>query len=231
MFTTSKQEAFISLKDHKPNFKNKPTSRLINPTKPELGKVSKRLLAKIVGIVRRESGLKQWKNTQELLAFYNGLPDKQKSSFIKFDICAFYPAISEQLLRKSIDHAAKYTQISDDQKEILFHTSKSYLIHKGEAWTKKSDSLFDVAMGSYDGAQKCDLVGLYLLSKLKPLKLAIGLYRDDGLAVSTNTPKQTEQIKKQICKIFQDEGLEITIEANLKIIDFLDKELNLNTTI
>ena len=46
VFETTKRDAFHSLKDHKPNFKNKPTSRLINPTKPELGRVSKKLLRK-----------------------------------------------------------------------------------------------------------------------------------------------------------------------------------------
>ena len=39
--TTAKRESFITLKDHKPNFRNKPTCRLINPCKPELGRVSK----------------------------------------------------------------------------------------------------------------------------------------------------------------------------------------------
>ena len=40
--TTADKEAFITLKDHKPNFANKPICRLINPTKSEIGKVSKR---------------------------------------------------------------------------------------------------------------------------------------------------------------------------------------------
>ncbi|XP_056138869.1 A-kinase anchor protein SPHKAP [Lampris incognitus] len=34
---TAQEQAFITLKDHKPHFKNKPTCRLINPTKPEIG--------------------------------------------------------------------------------------------------------------------------------------------------------------------------------------------------
>ena len=36
---TAKREAFITLKDRKDNVRNKPTCRLINPCKPELGKV------------------------------------------------------------------------------------------------------------------------------------------------------------------------------------------------
>ena len=38
----AKAEAFITLKDHKENFVNKPTCRLINPTKTELGKSVRR---------------------------------------------------------------------------------------------------------------------------------------------------------------------------------------------
>jgi hypothetical protein len=40
---TAKREAFITLKDHKPNLDNKPTCRLINPTKSEIGKISKHI--------------------------------------------------------------------------------------------------------------------------------------------------------------------------------------------
>ena len=45
--------------------------------------------------------------------------------------------------------------------------------------------LFDVNMGNYDGAEICELVGLYLLSKLAPLvgTKNIELYRDDALTV------------------------------------------------
>ena len=37
-----KPETFITLKDHKDNFFNKPSCRLINPTKKKLGKISKK---------------------------------------------------------------------------------------------------------------------------------------------------------------------------------------------
>ena len=39
-------------------------------------------------------------------------------------------------------------------------------------------------MGSFDSAEVTDLVGLFLLSKLQGLGVTIGLYRDDGLALS-----------------------------------------------
>ncbi|GFR84580.1 inositol hexakisphosphate and diphosphoinositol-pentakisphosphate kinase 2 [Elysia marginata] len=82
-------------------------------------------------------------------------------------------------------------------------------------------------MGSFDGAETCELVGLYLLTQLQSLDVNVGLYRDDGLAVSDKSPKQNEDMKKKICKIFKNTGLSITIDANKKVVDFLDVSFNL----
>ena len=86
-------------------------------------------------------------------------------------------------------------------------------------------------MGSFDGAEFADLVGLYLLSILAHLKLNIGLYRDDGLAVCSLTPRQTENVKKEMCKILKAQGLNITIDANIKTVNFLDVNLDLSSGI
>ena len=57
-------------------------------------------------------------------------------------------------------------------------------------------------MGSYDSAETCEVLGCYLLSQLNEIPgIEIGLYRDNGLAVLLQTPKATERIKKEICKI------------------------------
>ena len=45
--TTANKDAFIALKDHISNFANKPTCRLVNPTKSEINKVSKTILDQI----------------------------------------------------------------------------------------------------------------------------------------------------------------------------------------
>ena len=44
MNTTAKHEAFITLKDHKPNFANNPICRLINAAKAEIAQIRKQLL-------------------------------------------------------------------------------------------------------------------------------------------------------------------------------------------
>lgn len=84
-------------------------------------------------------------------------------------------------------------------------------------------------MGSYDGAECCELAVVYLLSQLKPhYGNSIGLYRDDGLAVFHEPPNIVERIKKKICEIFKTNGLRLTIEANKTIVHYLDVTLDLN---
>lgn len=41
-------KTLITLKDHKPNFKNNPTCRLINPAKSEMGRISKQYCKHII---------------------------------------------------------------------------------------------------------------------------------------------------------------------------------------
>ena len=71
-------------------------------------------------------------------------------------------------------------------------------------------------------ALRRELVGSFLLSQLQNLDVNIGLYRDDGLAVSNAALRDTENIKKEICRVFNQNGLCITIEANKQVINFLD---------
>jgi len=70
------------------------------------------------------------------------------------------------------------------------------------SWEKKSSNdLFDVTMGSFDGAEMCELVGCYLLSLLaEKYGQNIGLYRDDGLAAFNKTPQEIEKIKKNCAR-------------------------------
>ena len=225
---TSDREAYITLKDHKDNFTNKPTCRLINPRKTEIGIISREILREIIYSIKSKTNLCQWTKTTDVTSWFDKIENKYKKSFIIFDICNFYPSITPNLLRKALDFASIYNKITAEEKEIILHSKNAALYNNGQHW-HKINSPFDVTMGSYDGAETCELVGLYLLSQLKDLKIEIGLYRDDGLAVCNATPRQTENIKKHICKIFEKNELKITIEANKKIIHFLDIKLDIRT--
>ena len=134
------------------------------------------------------------------------------------------------LLNKALDFASTHDNITMDERNIIIHAKKSTLIHKQQPWQKKGDTTFDVTMGSYDGAETCELVGSFLLSQLQDLNINVGLFRDDGLATTNTTPRDTENIKKEICRIFNRNGLRITIEANKKIISFLDVTFDLNNS-
>ena len=228
--TTASKNAFITLKDHKPNFDNKPTCRLINPTKSEIGKFSKEILDRINGKIVRESKFNQWKNSSSVIEWFKAIEHKQLHSFICFDIVEFYPSISQDLLNRALDFASAYDIITDDERNIIIHAKNSILVHKQQRWQKKCDTTFDVTMGSYDCAETCELVGSFLLSQLQHLEVNIGLYRDDGLAICDASPRDMENTKKEICRVFNQNGLRITIEANKKIINFLDVTFNLNNS-
>ena len=98
----SDQHAYITLKDHKENFRNNTKCRLINPSKSEVGRVSKKYLNDIIADVSRKTEVNQWRNTATVINWFKNLSDKHKRKFIKFDIAEFYPSISENLLNKSI---------------------------------------------------------------------------------------------------------------------------------
>ena len=47
------------------------------------------------------------------------------------------------------------------------HARKSLLFVNNSTWIKKGgDPTFDVTMGSYDGAEICELVGLFILYRI-----------------------------------------------------------------
>ena len=68
-------------------------------------------------------------------------------------------------------------------------------------------------MGTYDGTEICELVGLYLLSKLETLlgKGRVGLYRDDGLSAISGRGREIDCKRKKLIEIFKTEGLKITV--------------------
>ena len=120
--------------------------------------------------------------------------------------------------------------IPPTDREIIMHAKQTLLFSEGVPWVKRdaTGGLFDVPMGSYDGAESCELV--VVLSQLKNIcGNSIVLYRDDGLAMSHEQPWSIERIKKRIAQLFADNGLKITIDANKKIVNYLDVTLDLNT--
>ena len=179
--------------------------------------------------VKSKCGSNQWNSTCQVIEWFNKLEQKSKLTFFKFDIVSYYPSINEKLFQETIKWAECFHNFTSQEKEILKHSRKSFLFLNREPWVKKNNSDFDVTMGSYDGAETADMVGLYVLSKLEKLidQKHLGLYRDDGLAVVNLTGVKVEKLRKQVFKLFKSLDLNVTIESNITETDFLDLYLNL----
>ena len=144
----SKREAFVSLKDHKPNFPNNPKCRLINPAKPEIGIISKIKLDKINSIIRSNTQLNQWRtgNTSAVISWFKDLPNKSACRFVKFDVVEFYLSIGQDLFLKAISFAKGYTTIERETIDLILHSRKPLLFDSSSTWIKKDGNLFDVTM-------------------------------------------------------------------------------------
>ena len=104
--------------------------------------------------------------TNEVLEWYEA--NKQNGvHFIQYDIEAYYPSITEPLLDKAIDFARGFYDITEDEKNMIKTCRQSILYGTdNHPWTKK-DSNFDVTMGSLDGAELSELIGLFMLNEAK----------------------------------------------------------------
>ena len=166
-----------------------------------------------------------------VIDWFKNIKDKDIHSFISFDICEFYPSITEDLLDKAISWARQYVNIPDKQESIIKHARKSLLFNDGKTWKKRNINVtFDVSMGSYDGAEVCELVGLFILNSLSK-KFGndnVGLYRDDGLVLLKGSSKRiADKARKELHKLFKELQLRITADLCNQTVNFLDLNLNL----
>ena len=114
------------------------------------------------------------------------------------------------------------------------HVRKSLLFSKNKPWEKTiNEQLFDITMGSYDGVEICELVGLYMLSILGKVYgiQNVVLYRNNGLACFHKVSgPASDKIRKDMIQTFRENfGLKITITTNLKTVNFLGITFNLCT--
>ena len=226
----AKKSAYITLKDHKTDFPNDVKCRLINPTKSNIGKISKILLQNINEKIRNKLQLQQWRSTADTLQWFKNLKNKQNLQFIQIDVVDFYPSITLELYEKAIKFAETVVEISDEHKKILRNARDSILYHNNKSWQKQT-GLFDVTMGSYDGCELCELVGLLIIhtvNKNHP-EIDFGLYRDDGAGAHNSMSKpQLERLEKKLHKTFEELGLKITCDTKCKnVMNMLDVTFNM----
>ena len=173
----------------------------------------------------------EWKNTSSVITWFRNIKDKHLYKFLIFDIKDFYPSIKESLFHEALQFAKMHVNITQRDIEVMFHSRKSLSYNNGIPWVKNEGTGFDVTMRAYDGAEICELIGIFMLSLLgtKYDSENIGLYRDDGLSIFRNVSgPELEKIKKHIQEIFKEKMLDVIIECNTKIINYLDVTFNLN---
>ena len=202
---------------------------MLNPTKTELGKISKHILQQISTNIRTALNVNQWQNTSEVKKWFQNIIH----TFTIFDIQEFYPSIGEKLLKDAVLFAQTYTNICRKDIEVIFHCRRSLLFHNNEPWIKKDNNGdFDVTMRSYDGPEVFELAGLFMLNMLSKKfdKDNIGLYRDDGLSVFKNyNGHLNDKVQKEMIDLFKQHHLNLEIKCNLKIVDYLDIAFDLTT--
>ena len=131
-------QSFITLKDHKEDFENHPKCRLINPAKSDLGKVSKTILDKINLELRNQTCTNQWCNSDETIAWFKSVGNKDRYTFLSFDIIDFYQSISEDLLDNTISWAKPFTTILDTDMRVIKHATKSLLLTTAKRQQKEA---------------------------------------------------------------------------------------------
>jgi 6-pyruvoyl-tetrahydropterin synthase len=85
-------------------------------------------------------------------------------------------------------------------------------------------------MSCFDGAEICELVGLYILNDLsrKFEKYFVGLYRENGLAlIKGMSGRVIDNARKDLCKLFRQYDLKITSQVCYQKVNFLDVTLDL----
>ena len=75
------------------------------------------------------------------------LRQKHLLKFIQLDIKDFYGSIIQEMFVAALEWAGKHVKISEETKEILVQSKKSFLFHKNEDWKKKGGKDFDITMG------------------------------------------------------------------------------------
>ena len=128
--TLTKKKAFITFKDHKPNFINNLKCRLINPAKSNIGKVSKKLLDAINSEIQRKFGLLKWRNSSAVILWFRNFSNKNKCKFLVFDIVDFYPSISKKLLTDAINFGKQYSTIDSNTSDIIFTAESLFSLER-----------------------------------------------------------------------------------------------------
>ena len=108
-----------------------------NPSKSDIGKISKQILDKINFKIISETKLNQWKNSTSVIEWFNNIPNKNQHRFVVFDIEIFYPSISEDLFNEALSFAKTKANNTDQEMSIITQSRNTLLFNKSQPWVKR----------------------------------------------------------------------------------------------
>ena len=123
-------EAYFTIKDHKNEFPNKISYRLINPSKSNIGKISKTIFDTINKNIVRSTEINQWKDKANVLDWYANFTEKNKASLVQFDTENLYPSITSDVLYNSIQFGKEVTTVSGNDIQIIIQSRKTLLFNE-----------------------------------------------------------------------------------------------------
>ena len=155
--------------------------------------------------------------------WFDSIENKSQGKFIQLDIAEIYPSISEEILDNAILFAQQYNDMQTKMKKNIVGNPCHTMIRVLKEENAKS--CFNFTMGSFDGAEICELFGIHTLSLMlnKFDKEYAGWYGDDELILLRNMSNQkTDRIQKDMIEVFIDTGFKIEGKTNLNIVYVLD---------
>ena len=109
-------------------------TRLLNPSKTELGRISKYIIQDIVTNVKKANHSNLWGNSYETIEWFRKIKNKSKATFMQFDIIDLYPSITKNILIDSISYAHKYVDVTKEQYEIILACRKTVIKNNESTW-------------------------------------------------------------------------------------------------
>ena len=119
-------------------------------------------------------------NTNAVTNWFTAITSKNYTVFIQFDITDYNTSITKYTLDRPLKLAAVHSP-----SKIIKHCRKLLLFHDNKPWIKIQ--LFDITMGSFDGAGVCKLVGVLILSQLSNIIRNNDIYIETTVLSSLGT--------------------------------------------
>ena len=129
--------------------------RLLNPTKSELGKISKHILQQISTNIRTALNVNQWQNTSEVIKWFQNIKNKKLHTLTVFDIQEFYPSIVEKLLKDAVLFAQTHVNISRKDIEGIFIAIDHYCFIIASHGLKNIAMVTSMSLWEVMPEQKC----------------------------------------------------------------------------